>query len=838
MKILITFLLLIANFLLLNLSVSSQKISLIVHDKNKKIITLSDSSKNLIIQVSYSNGCKLNKMMIMGNEVLGKGNIAYSGIRLGDELFSSEHSISTPAVSIKNNLVTVNNIKFGNKEFSVEEEWVFLVNNSDIQWQINRHYLDDGIIAENDFPCWQFNSIHTWDGAMLDNGGVAWNLFLNKPGETYGAHGSALTFWNSDNNSCLKITPEEDAKTFRTTTFTHQNENKFSVSQSSSAKKINTKFGLRRFLKTGQAVFAPDTINKSFISIRNDLKVVMYDHEYDRGILRGIKEKPVNEMLNTIGRYGVVDKDLFGSNGWRTGYAVLQEPWLALLGLAIDSRDFINGYSQTLEFQRDHAIMPDGRVLPRWHYDSSDAMPGTFRPDGFYECQWGYMLDAQPAYAINVAEQFDMTGDINWLLQFKPVCEKVLDYMIKRDSDGNGLVEVIQKSHLEQKGCDWMDVVWASYEVASINAYMYKALVRWSELEELLGDETMSEKYQQLALKIKTTFNKNISDGGFWNPDKNWYVYWREKDGSVYGDNLVGMVNFLAIGYGLCDDVKRKDIILTNIEALMQKEKLFIWPSCFFPYKDGLGLKDVNYPYPNYENGDLFLAWAELGTRCYADKHPEIALKYIKNVINQYELDGLAHQRYTRINQVGAGDDILSNNIMAVVGLYRNIYGIRPLYNRLYLEPHLTADLNGTQLKYWLRNQYYIINLSKENYSIDVNNFSVSNKNPFGINYNGNELNYFNGNNKNVSLKIKSEKPCSIYILGWREDDMSWKQTAKKSMNNIRYDLRELNINKIYELYINNKFIKKYTSGPTGMIHFDCSAGENLIRIQKVHTNR
>jgi len=119
--------------------------------------------------------------------------------------------------------------------------------------------------------------------------------------------------------------------------------------------------------------------------------------------------------------------------------------------------------------------------------------------------------------------------------------------MIKRDSDGNGLFEVVQKTHKEQKGTDWFDVIWASYEVASINAYMYKALVRWSDLEKLLADEKMSERYQHLALKLKTAFNKNISDGGFWNPDKKWYVHWREKDGSVYGNNLTSVMSTMII---------------------------------------------------------------------------------------------------------------------------------------------------------------------------------------------------------------------------------------------------------------------------------------------------
>jgi len=34
---------------------------------------------------------------------------------------------------------------------------------------------------------------------------------------------------------------------------------------------------------------------------------------------------------------------------------------------------------------------------------------------GYYEAQWGYLLDSQPCYAICVAELFDQTGDQAWL---------------------------------------------------------------------------------------------------------------------------------------------------------------------------------------------------------------------------------------------------------------------------------------------------------------------------------------------------------------------------------------------------------------------------------------
>src|SRR5262249_30678984 len=301
----------------------------------------------------------------------------------------------------------------------------------------------------------------------------------------------------------------------------------------------------------------------------------------------------------------------------------------------------------------------------------------------------------------------------SWLQRQKSACERVLDYLLRRDSDGNGLVEMLTDSCAQAKGSDWLDVVWASYENALVNAQLYWAMILWAEREELLGDHPHAAAYLAAAHKLKYRFNQTIADGGFWNPQNQCYAYWRDKDSSVHGTNLVVPVNFSAIGYGLCDDSKRRGAILNRIESLMQQEGLFFWPLCFFSY--GAGEAHASqYPFPTYENGDLFLGWGELGTRGYAAQDPATALKYVKNVLAQYARDGLAFQRYSRKTQTGTGSDILANNCSAVVGLYRNIYGIQPRYDRLLLEPHLVPELNGTELKYSLRGQSYLINLSTE----------------------------------------------------------------------------------------------------------------------------
>ena len=144
---------------------------------------------------------------------------------------------------------------------------------------------------------------------------------------------------------------------------------------------------------------------------------------------------------------------------------------------------------------------------------------------------------------------------------------------------------------------------------------------------------------KNLRLKLKVSFNKSTKDGGFWDEDKKCYVHWVDKDRSVHGNNMVTPVNFMAIAYDICDDPKRKKIILDEIEAQMEQEKLFFWPLAMSSYTPAEG-KSYQYPFPIYENGDLFLSWGSIAIKAYAEYKPELAVKYVKNVLEQYSKDG------------------------------------------------------------------------------------------------------------------------------------------------------------------------------------------------------
>ncbi|MEP6684922.1 MAG: hypothetical protein ABJA35_16735, partial [Parafilimonas sp.] len=286
----------------------------------------------------------------------------------------------------------------------------------------------------------------------------------------------------------------------------------------------------------------------------------------------------------------------------------------------------------------------------------------------------------------------------------------------------------------------------------------------------------------------------------------------------------------------ICDDSARTKTILDDIETQMQKENLFFWPLCMYTYKNGEG-NDWQFPFPNYENGDIFLSWGSVAIRAYAAYKPELALKYVKNVLAQYAKDGLAYQRYGRLKQDGLGDDILSGNSLSVVGLYQAIYGINPMYNRFYLDPHITQELAGTQIKYNYRNKQLLIDLDMNKYAVSDDQFKIISTTDFGFYHNNNSLLYFNKSNDEASLQINTttKQKLTIEIQKWNADEMLWKQSVENAGSAIiTCRLNELDPKKRYAISINNKVIQQLQSNEAGSIEFKYNArnsahGNNVV---------
>ena len=809
------------------------------HDVNKKTVVISSGNKTLCLRLNYNYQCVLDQVWINDEEVISTNEV-YSGIKVSDTWHTTRSGIATPTVNITNNVVTVKDINFGGGGIDVSETWTLTPDSNSITLAIDRKYYSSGVLEDMCMPCWDFD-ITTWTGALLGNGGVAWCKLFDTPNSTYGVHTGKVTFWNKENDACLRIVPESQPGNHIACKFSRRANDLFAFNQYITENELSTKYDNYRFFEDKQDIWKPFQISNNTISVIYTLTALSYDKEYDRGSFTYFDGESIRSILNTIARVGVIDSYLHGSNSWRTPYgpAVLHEQWIALMGLAIDDPAYFNAYKNTLDFQRDHAIEKDGRIKSRWAYHDGDAMSGTYDSLGFYECQWGYLLDSQPDFVINVAELYDLNGDLEWVQTHKVTCEKVLEYLLRRDSDGDCLVEMMTDYHTEAKGSDWIDVIWAAYENAFVNAEMYYALILWADIELQLGDNNAASRYLNFAQCLKNSFNKTTNDCGFWDPVNQWYVYWRDKDNTIHGNNLVTPVNFMAIAYGLCDDVSRRNAILDQIEQEMQRENLFCWPLCIYPYEDGEGLKRVNFPFPNYENGDIFLAWGELGVRAYAEYNPQIPIKYIRKVMEKYEQDGLAFQRYLRKTQTGKGDDILANNCNPIVGLYRDIYGIQPKYNRLYLNPHLIDELNGTQLKYWLRNQMYIINLNTNDYSITANNFRLQANSGFAMNTEGKTVQYFHGHQKTCSMSIsKSVDDLFVVVIEkWKITDdyyKRWSVSCTGADASVEYSISDLEPNKEYMLYNNGKLSGFLSCDSAGCTKFAIKMENNAPQIFEI----
>jgi hypothetical protein len=797
-------------------------------DARQKLITLADGQGRLALRLNYQDRCVLDQVIVRGHEVAAESGVA-SGIRVDGQWFTSR-TMATPQVAIHKNTVTVTGILFGKPGVEwVRETWQFTVLPDQILWRIIRKYFMETSLEDAAFPEWDFSNMSTWTGGMLDDGGVVWNKYLGTPNATYGAHAGTVTFWNHERRDCLRITPTIPEDHYGTVRFSHLTNNIFSFNYAVSSKELKLKHDQRRFLSNRQDLWAPFQVKAGELTVEFALQALDYNQAYDRGTFQGLDGGNVRELLNSVGRYGVIDKRLVGGNGWRSGYICLHEQFFAEIGLALDDPDYTANFSKALDYERDHAISLDGRVKSRWTYNSGDAMPGTYDALGFYEAKWGYLMDSQPDYVINVAEQFDLTGDRRWLAGQKTACERALNFLMRREVQKSGLVAMMTSSEKEQKGSDWIDIIWASYENALVNAELYEALGLWAGAEDSLGDPAQATIYRAFAARLKTSFNRPISEGGFWDPINRWYAYWRDKDGSIHGDNLITPVNFAAIAYGLCDDPARQEAILNRVETEMQKENLFIWPLSFFPYQPDEGAAS-NFPFPKYENGDLFLSWAELGIRAYAAHDPARALKYVKNTLARYDQDGLSFQRYLRKSQHGAGDDILAGNCMPVVGLYRDIYGIQPQPNRLYLAPHLPGELNGTQLRYKLRGHLYVIDLSTESCAVTAGACTLRGSSPFGINATGSGLEYFPRADADwaMSVSAPASQPLMIQIESLPDDPHTprqWTETSPQVKGTIPHVMTHLQPNAVYELKDNGQTIGSWQADKAGRIRFKYQNG-------------
>ena len=787
------------------------------HSPVTKTIWIADGADFLQLQIDYSKGCKISQVIVNGRNTISPSGV-FTSIKTETKQYTSLDSKEQAKVLVKGKTIEISNIVFGDEEMSVTETWIFTLSDKQILWNIKREYNQSGKLDKMAIPAWNFSHLSTWKGGILNTGGMVWCKYLKNVDDTYGVHTNGVTFWEPESGDGFKVEANSETGERIASAFSHGADSTFVFTQYLTPSELGQRYNLNRFVSGKADVFTPFEVKKGSSEISLELSYVDYAKEYDRGTLVGIDAIAVRELLNTTGRYGVIDQNIIGGNGWVTNWKCLHEPFFAQIGMAVNDKNYTDNFSSTLDQERDQAIEEDGRVLARWH-NVPEAKNSNYNfKTGYYDAPWGYTIDAQPGQIINTVEQFHQNGDIVWLKTHKSSSEKILNWLIKRDSNNNGIFEMLNNNTGEEKCSDWLDVIWASFENSFVNAQMYEALNLWAACELVLGDNEKADYYTTVASRLKEAFNKPVEEGGFWSEEKNQYIYWRDKDGSLHGDNLVTPVNFAAIAFGICDDPQRAKAVLDQIEEKAKAEGLFHWPLCYESFKLEEVYPPVMWPFPNYENGDIFPTWGYLGIRSYVKYDKNIALKYIKNILHQYNKDGLSSQRFARKTQKGIGDDILAGSATTVTALYRDIYGVRPMWNRMGLEPNMLQELNGTEFKYTLRDEVYNIKLSENKYQVFTKNFTLDNTQGFGVNMNDNTLLFYPNNQNVAGLTVTRENshPIKIKIEEW-SNKRNW---TLSSRGDYKFILAGLKPNSTYNLIVNGDKKQNYKVNAKGIVSF------------------
>jgi len=191
------------------------------------------------------------------------------------------------------------------------------------------------------------------------------------------------------------------------------------------------------------------------------------------------------------------------------------------------------------------------------------------RPTGEVVAYWDYgdMLDANASPLIAAWDYVESTTDLDWLRQRIERLEFIADYLAKRDTDGDGLVECTHSGNYGSlvdpaRSASAYDTINAGFKDAYSNELTYRAWRCLADLEKKLERKEQQAHYTQLADRLKAVFFSTLFD-----PATGWIAWWKSEDGEMH--NLASpMINALAVEYGLVEKQAAREILLRLWEKI------------------------------------------------------------------------------------------------------------------------------------------------------------------------------------------------------------------------------------------------------------------------------
>lgn len=195
---------------------------------------------------------------------------------------------------------------------------------------------------------------------------------------------------------------------------------------------------------------------------------------------------------------------------------------------------------RTIDWWIDHRTKASGEVYAYW--DHAD------------------MLDANCSPLIASWDYVESSNDRAWLTRRIEKLEFLANYLLKRDLDGDGLIESTHSGNSgtliePMRAGSAYDTINAGYKDAYSNILAYRAFRCMADLEQQLNRPEKSVIYTKQADKLKAAFLPL-----FFNPKTGWLAWWKSEDGKMH-DLSAPMITSLAICYGLVEPARGREML-------------------------------------------------------------------------------------------------------------------------------------------------------------------------------------------------------------------------------------------------------------------------------------
>lgn len=720
------------------------------NDTVNKVLTINCS--NISLQLDYDKKCKITSLKVNNVETIdSEGIISAVEVTRGTEEIATSSLKTSPSVNINGNVATISEISYSNAYITINETWTLTANDENITLNVDKayHWLNNtydsidmkalGLTFKRDV----FDTCFREDGGVnallsptdrtkiqdMDDDGTGPIGYNNMTG--IGFYGGNVDLLSNPNSFVLSVNITSDRKIASeylladSTNHAMRLEHKLSIDDFSHTLHNPDKslcfhvFNINAENEDDKHAYDPVFISDSQIdsctytfSASNNL-----EKYYDVGYFpssSGIDEEKLARFMIELGRTSIVD--LKGPAGsWNTllpEFAGLMESQLApdpLLAMQYTKENEI-----VLEALK--ALVEVGLSVQETNGHIRGCAGGQA-----YE----YPDVSEPCAGIpmSAAAYINAKNDRTWANSpaIKNGIRKSLDYLLLTDSDGNGLVENTYKINNGVPQQAWLDSLFQGGEDAYINALTYEALIQWADIEaNIINDTDKANYYLEKAALLKETYNKDLINGGLWSNRYKSFIGWRNMDGSVKCDTKYLWVDAAAIKYGVATKDRANEILFGSFDGYRDLDDWMIkngakaYPLNLYPNDSTEELSQFVDEFPDWENGDVFPHLTGEMMGAYARMGSTLANKYMRNLLELFFTQGdplWVKDVYTwslETNTHGC-DYRMGVNMHSAATLITDIFGIKPRYDCLEVNPCIDNSLYGTEINYYMRGHQFRI---------------------------------------------------------------------------------------------------------------------------------